>query len=274
MVLRKMLHLSNSERDRAVSWLVIGALFFAMRSCEYLKTASEEKKRTKIIRIGNITFKKGSKILDHSNPDLTTSDLVRIRFVFQKNDKRDVCIHMFRSGDKELCPVIAWARTIQRVRKIPGVTDNSEVCLFQEKITSPPKLLQADHVRIKLRSIVELIGKERLGFDKNDIGLHSIRAGGAMAMFLSGTSVIIIQRVGRWSSEAFLEYIREQVESFTLDVSKNMLKYEEFLNLQNPKEISSHEIINVDDETENENGPESIPFRINFNRLALEHGEE
>jgi hypothetical protein len=267
------LHLANSKRDLAVSLLVIGALFFAMRSCEYLKTAAEEKKRTKIIRIGNITFKKGNKIIDHSDPELSSSDLVRIRFVFQKNDKRDVCIHMFRSGDKELCPVIAWAHTIQRVRKIQGVTDNTEVCMFQEKITSPPTLIQADHVRIKLRSIVELIGKEILGFDKDDVGLHSIRAGGAMAMFLSGTSVIVIQRVGRWSSEAFLEYIREQVESFTLDVSRNMLKYEEFLNLQNPQEVSSHNIINVGDEDGNENGPESIPFRINFNKLALEHSE-
>ena len=79
-------------------------------------------------------------------------------------------------------------------------------------------------------------------------------------MFLSGTSVIIIQRVGRWSSEAFLEYIREQVESFTLDVSKNMLKYEEFFNL------------NCDTNAEpiqNEDGPESVPFRINFSSMAL-----
>ena len=248
MVLRKMLNLSNSKRDLAVSWLAIGALFFAMRSCEYLKTASEEKKRTKIIRVGNITFKKVNKILDHSDLDLTSADMVRIRFIFQKNDKRDVCIHMFRSGDKELCPVIAWAKTVQRVRKISGSTDNSEVCLFQNEKSAKPDLLRADHVRTKLRAIVELIGKEKLGFDKNDIGLHSIRAGGAMAMFLSGTSIIIIQRVGRWSSEAFLEYIREQVESFTLGVSRKMLKYEEFFNLQNPKETSSHEVIEVDDE--------------------------
>ena len=92
-------------------------------------------------------------------------------------------------------------------------------------------MITGEYVRSRLRSVVTLIGEEDLGFTKDDIGLHSIRSGGAMAMFLSGTSVIIIQRVGRWSSEAFLEYIREQVESFTLDVSKNMLKFEEFLNL-------------------------------------------
>ena len=57
------------------------------------------------------------------------------------------------------------------------------------------------------------MGKETLGFTKDDVGLHFIRWEGAMAMFLSGVSTIIIQRVGRWESDAFMEYIREQVNS-------------------------------------------------------------
>ena len=39
-----------------------------------------------------------------------------------------------------------------------------------------------------------------------------------MAMFLAGVATLIIQRVGRWESDAFMEYIREQVESFTAGV--------------------------------------------------------
>ena len=49
MVLRKMMELASSDRDKAITWLLIGATFFAMRSCEYLKTAPEESKRTKIL---------------------------------------------------------------------------------------------------------------------------------------------------------------------------------------------------------------------------------
>jgi hypothetical protein len=75
-----------------------------------------------------------------------------------------------------------------------------------------------------------------LGFQKEDIGLHSIRSGGAMAMFLSGVYLIVIQRVGRWSSKAFLEYIQDQVESFTLGVSQKMLDFEEFFSLKKSKE--------------------------------------
>ena len=47
-------------------------------------------------------------------------------------------------------------------------------------------------------------------------------------MFLAGVVTIIIMRVGRWSSDAFLEYIREQVEQFTWGVSKKMLQFESF----------------------------------------------
>jgi len=41
------------------------------------------------------------------------------------------------------------------------------------------------------------------------VGLYPIRSGGAMAMFLSGISEIIIQRVGRWERFAFLDHIWE-----------------------------------------------------------------
>ena len=267
MVLRKMMELSNSPRDKAVTWLLIGAIFFAMRSCEYLKTASGEKKRTKIIKICNITFKMNNKTLHHDTSNLTSSDMVRIRFCYQKNDKRDVCIHMFKSGDPILCPVKAWANTVQRVLQIPGANENSEVCSFGDN-NNNITLIRADHVRSKLRAIVELIGEESLGFQKDDIGLHSIRSGGAMAMFLSGTSVIIIMRVGRWSSEAFLEYIRDQIENFTCGVSTNMLKFEEFFNLQSDE--TTHNALDKDiQEYQNEDGPDSVSHRVKFNRLAL-----
>ena len=76
-----------------------------------------------------------------------------------------------------------------------------------------------------------LIEEDVLGNNKDDIGLHFIPSGGAIAMFLSVISAIIIMRVGSWSSEAFLEYAREQVESFTFGVSQIMMKFEAFFNL-------------------------------------------
>ena len=272
-VLRKLLDISFTSRDQALAWLLIGAIFFAMRSCEYLATSSESKKRTRIIRLKNISFKKNSRLINHADSKLDESDLVRIQFEYQKNDKRDVSIHMFKSGDKVLCPIIAWARTVQRVRKIPNSSDNSQVCLFKDD-RGTISLLNSDHVRSRLRSTVELIGEDSLGFNKDEIGLHSIRSGGAMAMFLSGTSPVIIQRVGRWSSDAFLEYIREQVETFTLNVSKNMLQFEEFSNLKVNNNTHSSDIViepnDIDIEAKNENGLDLVPFTVKFSKLSLD----
>ena len=269
-VLRKMHDLAETAWDKAVTQLLIGAIFFAMRSCEYLKTSARDgAKRTKILRLGSFMFKKQGKILSQSSTELHTADLVRIKFEYQKNDRRDVCIHMFSTDDDILNPVAAWATTVYRVRNIPGTDDDTEVCTFQTAAGSTIHI-KSDQVRAKLRAIVELLGMEELGFSKDDIGLHSIRSGGAMAMFLSGTAVIIIMRIGRWSSEAFLEYIREQVESFTVGVSQRMLQYEAFFNLNtnDPTETETDEM--EEPPTPNiENGHDSVPFRVRFNRLAL-----
>ena len=93
-------------------------------------------------------------------------------------------------------------------------------------------------------------------------------------MFLSGTLFIIIMRVRRWSSKAFLEYIQEQLESFVFSVSQRMLKFEEFCNLSIENlENSTHEVINIDDfYFVNGDGPDSFPFCIKFNELALHNG--
>ena len=82
-----MLNLSVSKLDLAISWLLIGALFFAMRSCEYLETnVKEEDRRTKIITAKNVRFKYKGRMLDFGSKNLENADMVMITFKFQKND--------------------------------------------------------------------------------------------------------------------------------------------------------------------------------------------
>ena len=50
------------------------------------------------------------------------------------------------------------------------------MCSFEDS-NGKFSLLQADHVRIRLRSIVNVIREEKFGFSKDDIELHSIRWG-------------------------------------------------------------------------------------------------
>jgi len=47
-----------------------------------------------------------------------------------------------------------------------------------------------------------------LGFTGDDVGNHSIRSALAMALYLSKRAISTIMLLGRWSSDAFLLYIR------------------------------------------------------------------
>jgi len=136
---------------------------------------------------------------------------------------------------------------------------------------STVRLIDSTSIRTRLRAVVALIGEKILGFTKDDVGLHSIRSGGAMAMFLSGVSEIIIQRIGRWDSDAFLEYIREQVENFTFGVSKKMLQNEQFFHLNNYDDTDTSDIA---DDKKNEKPtyewdgePLCVPYSIHYDEL-------
>ena len=261
---------ARTHKDIALAWLLIGATFFAMRSCEYLKTNHlEDSKRTKIIRLKNIKFKKNGRILDHRLDKLVDAELVAITFEFQKNDKRDKMVHMFRTDDGIMCPVVAWASTVKRiVNTIPRATADTTVCSYRDTSTGESKCIYSSYTRIIIRGIVELMGEKVLGFTKEDVGLHSIRSGGAMAMFLSGVSEIIIQRIGRWQSFAFLEYIREQVENFTYGVSNKMLQVEKFHHL-NDNDFNRKGSSSYDEPTQlGEGGSNFVPYTILFSKEA------
>jgi len=49
-----------------------------------------------------------------------------------------------------------------------------------------------------------------------------------MAMYLAGIPVFTIMLLGRWSSDAFLPYIRKEVQEFSNSVSSKMIISENF----------------------------------------------
>ena len=61
--------------------LGIGAFFFAMRSCEYLKVPACEKKRTDVLRLRCIVFfDEEGKVIPHSSTHLERAHCVSITF--------------------------------------------------------------------------------------------------------------------------------------------------------------------------------------------------
>ena len=157
------------------------------------------------------------------------------------------------------------------VNTVPGATTDTIVCSYSEK--GKIKQLHSSHARLKIRGIVELIGEKALGVTKDDVGLHSVRSGGAMAMFLSGISGIIIQRIDRWESFAFLDYIREQVEDSTQDVLKKMLQVENFQHMNDEHLGSQYQDLWMNHIKEGDGDSNFVPLSIHFSRRVL-RGEE
>jgi hypothetical protein len=208
--------------------LVIGAFFFAMRSCEYTKTATPG--RTKRIRMGGIVFRTRSRrVLLLSDPDLLSlADYVTIVFEDQKNGKKMDARTQRRSGHPVLCPVLRWGSAVRRIiATIPTWTEHTTLC----SVALNEQILEISNafVRKLLRHTCFLFGGfNSFGFHPHEIGNRSIRSGAAMSLFLMDHSPAKIMILGRWSSDAFLVYIRPQVLEWTHNMSWDMIHLDTF----------------------------------------------
>jgi hypothetical protein len=205
--------------------LFIGAFFFAMRSCEYVKVQGTQK--TKLLTVQNIRFFIGNRQIKHSEPSLSSADCVSITFDHQKRDIKNDVITQHRSGDRILCPVKVWAAIIRHISSYPGSSASDSVNLFhfpdgKKHFFTGTELLK------RIRQAATALGPHSLRFTAKEIGLHSARSGAAMAMYLAHVPVFTIMLLGRWSSDAFLRYIRKQVKEFSNGISSKMIQQEHF----------------------------------------------
>ncbi len=141
----------------------------------------------------------------------------------QKKDEKNDTTTQMASGDITLCPVRAAAAIVCRNQSYSGANNNTPISAFW-------RYNSIDHITSKqitnaLRDAVSAIGEDSLHIAANEIGTHSIHSGAAMAVFLGKCPVFLIMMIGRWSSDAFLRYIRKQVEEFSHDVSRKMLTH-------------------------------------------------
>jgi hypothetical protein len=191
-----------SELSITVSQLNCLATFFACQSCEYLKVPAADQCRTTILQLHIIRFFRDSKLISHNNAELEFSDCILLTFEKQKKDKKMDTVTQMASGDIKLCPVCAAAAIIRRIRDYPGTTVDTPISaiMINNRITH----VMSQDIINALQDAVVAIGEHRLGINKEDIGMHSIRLGAAMAMYLGECAVYTIMLIGRWSSDAFL----------------------------------------------------------------------
>ena len=113
--------LATNDKDKAISWLLIGTIFFVVCSCKYLQTQTKESyKRIHILRLKNIKFKKNGKLLYHAASNLHAANIVQ-----------NQSVHMFWIDDNVLKPALAWVKTVNRLlTTISKANGDTLVCVF------------------------------------------------------------------------------------------------------------------------------------------------
>ena len=177
---------TSTPADRAAADLAIGAYFFAMRSCEYDHVTGP--RRTKHLLLRNLRFFKNNKTMALDDPNLASATAISITFEFQKTDIQNETVHQHTTDLPVLCPVRRWASIATRILSYPGCNKDSLVSTVVS--SDKRKLVTGAFLSSKLQAAAGRIGEDTLGFPPSDIGTHSIRSGGAMAMYLAGVPVL------------------------------------------------------------------------------------
>ena len=214
---------SQSPKDQALADLVVLAFFFLLRVGEYTPSGNR-KTRTTQIRRKDLQFwrKRPSGIMDRLSPlstlaDLLTADSVTVTLDNQKNGHRDAVLHHEALKNNPLCPCKAAARRFVAMRQADPTNPNAILSLY-----APNKHVSATQMagilrKAALRSMIWLHG-----YDLQRIGPHSLRASGAMQLKLNGASDAMVQKMGRWTSTTWLQYLHGQISCLTRGLSEKM----------------------------------------------------
>lgn len=228
----------RTERDRAAADLIIIAFYYLLRVGEYtIKGQRNNTKQTVQFRMQDVTFFRH----DHqgalrqlprnaSTQGIMTAHSATLKLDNQKNGWKGVCIHQEVNGDSYHCPVKALGRRYTHIRQHTTDLTNTFLSTFflsnqQHDITD-----RDVSAALKLAGIA-LEYPSRRGIPIDRIDTHSLRSGGANALALNGYSDREIQKMGRWRSATFKEYIREELSCYSVGMSSKMQQQFNFVNI-------------------------------------------
>ena len=222
----------------AVGDLAIIAFYYLLRVGEYTKPRTytkngETKRATRTVQfsLAHIGFFKNNKILPRKSPldKLMTADSCTLKITNQKNGRMGETIHQYAIDDKH-CPVKALARRTHHIFTNGGTTDNL-LCDVYDSCNKKWLQITPKHMIHSIRTAVDTLKLEATGINPDLVGVHSLRAGGAMSLKLQGESDTTIMKMGRWTSLTFLQYIHNQIAHLSKDISTKMSTHLRFQNI-------------------------------------------
>ena len=227
---------SSSPSRQAVGQLTLIAFYYLLRVGEYTKPRyvvrngrRERTTRTRQFTVSNVGFFKNGKVLARTSPlaELLTADAATLKISNQKNGRMGETIHQCAINKPE-CPIKALAHRVNHVLEHGGNND-SLLCQYTEN--EETHHVSSKDIIIMLRASASTLKLQQQAIDPDLIGAHSLRSGGAMALKLHGYDDTTIRKMGRWTSDTFLQYIHNQIAHLSKDISKKMSMALPFLNI-------------------------------------------
>ena len=127
------------------------------------------------------------------------------------------------------CPVRALGRQYVHIRTNSPNSSTFLSAFFVR--TARFDVTDGDIRRSLKQAAIALHYPEFKGIPIERIDTHSLRSGGANALSLAGYSDREIQKMGRWRSATFKEYIREELACFSAGMSTSMKRHFHFVNI-------------------------------------------
>jgi len=223
---------NGTAQEKATGELCLIAFFFLLRVGEYTIPHATRTTRTQQFRLRDIAFFNSSGMLTWQEAcnSTTTPSIVRLRIDNQKNGKRGQTLVHHATPSNQNCPVKAC---LNRVRHLIAhhASADTLLCAYKNKQGEPFLHITSTQIVKAVRHAVLITGNFATGFETAKIGSHSLRAGGAMALYLQNYDATTIQKLGRWKSQVFLMYLHEQIGAFTAGVATRMATETTFQNL-------------------------------------------
>ena len=195
----------------------------------YTSQSNPRPKRTIPLRKCDVRLWKNGSILDQdscSTAALLLADSATVSIANTKNGTKGAFVHHFAIGGP-ICPVAALARRIGYLRGQSAVTPLSSVVGTARR----PAAISDRDITIAVRWGATSDCLLSRGYTLDRVSSHSLRAGGAMAMKLSGASDSTIMRIGRWTSLTYLTYIHSQIGALSEGVAWKMSQCFQFQNV-------------------------------------------
>jgi hypothetical protein len=200
--------------------------------CEIVRTKDPGK--TKTLELRDLLFRDAQRReIPHMDPHLIRkAEFVTVTWRDQKNGRRMDSWTQRRTDDPMLCPTTRFGRAVVTVLLgCPDAPPTTLLCTITSEDGATSTLTDQFTLELIRSTCAMFGGKPAFGFHPNEVGNRSLRSGAAMALFLKDHSTAKIMFLGRWSSDAFLVYIRPQVLEWTNNMSRDMISFDSFLDV-------------------------------------------